>query len=167
MIGRIDNLHKLESKTGASKDEIEQKKQEFVNFKKEEENKLKNWETSLQNQESALLIKQKRAEERIKKIKDKEKALEAREEEIKHKEVEFEVKLKEIMGKVEASKMASVGSVGEEDEASRYQTLAEDLSDFAEQFLRRQNQRRQEIDEISKEKQQLSQKLTDILSELE
>ena len=136
LITRMDNIRKLENKAESAKAQVSEQQSEFIKFKQEEEARLSTWEASLRNQEAAL-------QSRKKQLQQREQELKTREEELKTKEEEPRIQSEEI-----------------------YDSLASDFGDFTEKYQKRQQSRLKNYEELNKEKREISEKLSSILSEL-
>lgn len=140
MISKTDDLNRNDMKNTITTNEIEEKYKEFAIYKKDLEYKMSIQETSLAHQEVLLMKKIKKLESLAEELTNREKSLKKNEDEVQ-----------KFMC---------------QDRKDEYQTNESLDEGFTAAFIERQNKRKQELEEISRETQEISSTLTGFLSEL-
>lgn len=150
MMVQIDNIQKQENKAGRSRNEIKNQTQEFIQKKTQEEEKLFKLEIALNDQETKIEKLKIKAEKYANELNE-------RETKLKDRVQLLEQKLKQ--------KQQEIQQLPAED-SKNHANWDSDVSSFAENFMLRQKKWREECDEISKEKLELTRTLNEVLSEL-
>ncbi|OMJ81803.1 hypothetical protein SteCoe_17687 [Stentor coeruleus] len=141
MISKTDDLNRNDVKNTITSSEIDEKYKEFAAYKKDLESKLTSQETSLANQEVLLIKKIRKLESLAEELTRREKSLKKNEDEVQK----------------------FMNSQDRKDEYETYESLDEG---FAAAFIERQNKRKEELEEITRETQEISSTLSGFLSEL-
>jgi hypothetical protein len=151
MMAQIDNIQKQESKAERSRNDIKSQTQEYIQKKTQEEEKLLKWENSLNDSEANIEKLRAKAEKYANELNER------------------EVRLAERMQLLDSKLKQKQEEVQHSPEAFKHHESWDsdsEISTFAENFMRRQQKWREECEEISKEKLELTRTLNEVLSEL-
>lgn len=151
MMAQIDNIQKQENKAERSRNEIKSQTQEYIQKKAQEEEKLIKWEKSLNDSEVSIEKLRAKAEKYAQELNEREARLAAR---------------KQLLDSKLKQKQEEAQHCPEVSKHSENWDSDSDLSSFTENFMRRQQKWREECEEISKEKLELTRTLNEVLSEL-
>lgn len=146
---RLNNISSLEKKSEKLKSAAENKIVEFHCYVQEEEKKMEQWKEKNKMRELTINELKEKCGELEKALKEREEAIVEREEILNQKEKEFD----SIEEFIQIEKNYDIGE---------YSSMK--FTDFAKSFQQRQNSRKKEYDEISKEKKNLSEKISSLLN---